>query len=232
MAENSLEARIQRLEDVREIENLMARRAFKHSAGRHDLEIADCWSRKRDDVSIELEEWGLWEGQESVYKCYVEGNPHPGGAPGMMVEHALTTEVIEVAGDRQTAKGVWLSPGHETIPIDGKPVAMWCWNRYGIDFILEDGEWKIWHMHVYSVIRTPYTVDWVSASIERPAGMPGPDDLPTSDFHRPDRPKTFNQPYSIHETRALEPKPPEPYQTFADTWSYTEPPDAEPQGDS
>jgi hypothetical protein len=83
-----------------------------------------------------------------------------------LAEHTLTTSVIEIAGDRKTAKGVWNSPGHETMPIGERPIAHWCWNRYGVDFILENSEWKL------------------------PLGerMPG--------MHPPDLPVTFNQPYT------------------------------------
>jgi SnoaL-like domain len=71
------------------------------------------------------------------------------GAEGAMMQHTLAIPVIEIAGDGQTAKGVWMSPGHEAHTIDGKQTSIWCWGTYGEDFIKENGQWKIRNHHVY-----------------------------------------------------------------------------------
>jgi hypothetical protein len=222
MSEKTLEARIERLEAIHEVEQVMARRSYYHTAGRHDLELTETWSRNRDDLRLELEDWGLWVGRESVWKAYVESNPFGYPYPGIMSEHTLTTGVIEVAADGQTAKGIWISPGHETIPFDPQPIAHWCWNRYGVDFIKEDGEWRIWHLHIYTTLRTPYDTDWVESSINRPAHFP-PEGDGMPGMHPPDEPITFNQPYRIDEARELQPFLPEPYETWSDTYGYTDP---------
>jgi len=223
MSKKTAEERIQRLEDVHDIETVFARRCYYHTAARHDLEITECWSRTREDVSIELEDWGRWIGRESVWKIYVESNPFKYPFPGLMSEHTITTGVIEVAEDGETAQAVWISPGHETVPVEGgMPIAHWCWNRYGVDFIKEDDEWKIWHMHIYSTIRTPYDTDWVETSINRPAHFP-PEGVGMPGMHPPDAPITFNQPYRIDEARELQPFLPKPYASWSETHGYTDP---------
>jgi hypothetical protein len=218
-----LERELTRLEDLHEIRNLMGRRAYLHSAGLNDRELTECWSH-RADVCFEAEDWGAWDGYEHIWSSYVETNPFPGTTVGLMVEHTLTTGVIEVAADGQTAKGVWLSPGHETMPSPGagdNPIAQWSWGRYGVDFVKERDLWKIWHLHVYTGFRTPYDTDWIQSSIRRPEHAPVegvvlPGITPT------DRPPTFNQPYKINAVQVLQPVPPLPYSTWADTSSYTD----------
>ncbi len=136
------------------------------------------WSQRKDIV-FEPEDWGGWTGHGAMQQNYgewvstsnfalalmrvphlVKGNPFPPNTPGLMIEHTLTTGIIEVADDRETAKGVWISPGHETFPMGDLPKPHWSWGRYAVDFVREDGKWKIWHLHVLTTFRTPYDTDW------------------------------------------------------------------------
>jgi hypothetical protein len=163
---SALLRRITRLEDIQEIHNIMGRRAYLHSAGRHDREIEELWST-RDDVVFEAEDMGAWTKLSSIKKSYVNGNPFPSGTKGLMIEHTLTTPVIEIAEDGRTAKGVWVSPGHETFPVaEGPPKAHWSWGRYAVDFRKEDGKWKIWHLHVLTTFRTPFGQDWAKQPLK------------------------------------------------------------------
>ena len=222
MNDMTLEARVQRLEDIEAINQLMSRRAYIHSAGMHRVELEQCWVRQTPDPTFEPEDWGMWVGHDSIYKAYVEGAPPV--EPGMMIEHTLTTGVIEIAGDRQTAKGVWISPGHETFPQPGGlPIPHWSWGRYAVDFALEDGVWKIWHLHVLTTFRTPYHQDWVDSSINRPSHFP-PLGETFPGMYPPDKPVTFNQPYSVDAKPVIQPEPPTPYATFAETTSYADAP--------
>ncbi len=58
--------------------------------------------------------------------------------------HTLTTPVIQVARDGQTARAVWMCPGLEGTTLT--------WIKYGCDFKIQDGRWKIWHLHVYGIL--------------------------------------------------------------------------------
>ena len=94
---------------------------------------------------------------------------------GAVMMHEMDTEVIEAAEDGKTAKGAWISPGHETyvdgqVPGrpdetgDGKAHAEWCWGKYAVDFIKDaDGQWKIWHMRLYPLFKCEYGTSWVEA---------------------------------------------------------------------
>ena len=146
-----------------------------------------------------------------------------GDTTGMMALYATTSPMIEVAGDCQTAKGVWMSPGHETArdPKTGKLRGHWCWSKYGCDFVKEDGQWKLWHYHSYRVFRTPFDVSWVDYNEAEKTETEG---RKTTEAHlglgEPDLPTTYDHPYSTSTKPELVPAPPEPYETFDDAKAY------------
>jgi hypothetical protein len=226
--EEDLGRRLVRLEDVRAIVNLMSLHEYLHVANRNGEEFERCFARRTAGVAFEPEDWGVWEGREAIKASYVDGAPP--ALPGLVTEHATTTGVVEVAADGRTAKGVWISPGHETFPgPEGSPLALWSWGRYGIDFVKEDGEWKFWHFHIYTTFRTPYGVDWVSAAVD-PAHRLFPEGEMPPGMPTPSRPVTFNQPYHPERAPVLQPTPPSPYPTFDEAQSYC--PAARPLGDT
>ena len=213
--------RIQRLEDIHEINQIMGRRAYLHSAGRHDREIEELWSTQ-EDVVFEAEDHGAWTTLSGVKHAYVNGNPFPPGTKGLMIEHTVTTPVIEIAQDGQTAKGIWISPGHETFPVEsGPPKAHWSWGRYGVDFRKEHGEWKIWHLHVLTTFRTPFDQDWVKTALKKPEWLPKDGD-PGEKIGGPPRGVSFNEAYHPDRFPKYQPVPADPYYSWDDTFSTTD----------
>lgn len=231
MAANNLEERIKRLEeineaqsreierlkDVHEIENLMARHEYLHTAGRN-AEDADLFAKKTPGVSIEIANWGVYEGLDGIERFHNAVLQFAAkDAIGVLAIHTLTNQVLEIAGDGKTAKGVWISPGLETLPDtteEGKLVALWVWAKYGVDFVKEDGKWKFWHLHLYSIFGCPYDKSWIDAP-EHPNLPPIPDEL------KPDRPPTYHKEYSPNAVVEYVPVPPDPYEIFDEaTASY------------
>ena len=201
-----LEKEIERLQAVNEIQNLVGRYAVLHTP-KSMKKTLELFALKQPDVSVEIAMWGVYIGPEQVKKVYREmGEGKP--MPGAMFEHQFTTPMIEVAADGKTAKGLWFSPGHETPLEDGKPVAKWCWGKYGADFIKEDGEWKIWHWHFYDTFMIPYDRSWV----ETP--QPGLDVIARPPGLKPDKPPTYRSSYLPDHEREPRPFYPEPYETW------------------
>ncbi|WP_416978973.1 nuclear transport factor 2 family protein [Streptomyces sp. T028] len=214
----ALQRRITALEDVWAIENLMSRHEYLHAAGLNEEELDTCFALSQPDLSFEPEDWGVWEGAEAIRLCYVDGAPPVG--PGMMTEHATSTALVVVADDGRTAKGVWMSPGHETFASpDGDSHVFWSWGRYGVDFVKENGRWKFWHFHIYTTFRTPFATSWVDSALgprmfdfaegETPPGMTPPT-----------RGVTDNAPYHPSRAPRLLPDPPRSYPTFSETVSF------------
>jgi len=73
---------------------------------------------------------------------------------GQLHVHPNSTPIIEIAGDGQTAKGVFDSFGPDIQCTTD--VGDWLYLRKAVDFIKEPDGWKIWHMQDYPVFNTPY----------------------------------------------------------------------------
>lgn len=215
-----IQLKFERLEAVQEIQNIMGRYSYMHTAGLHK-ESGDLFALKTPGVRAEMM-WGVYEGEAGIRRLYPgfhewadrdEGSGKP--RPGTMHMHTLTTPVIEVAGDGKTAKAVWISPGHETGAFGGSKQleAHWAWCKYAADFIKEDGQWKIWHLHVYGLFMSPYNQSWV----EQPNDHPAP---PLPDEFKPDRPPTTHWMYSTDRVPEYVPAPPQPYETFDEATAY------------
>jgi len=207
-ANKRLEREVTLARDIQEIQKLAGLMQHLHT-GCRDGRVADYFAKKAPGVRVYFPGGGYWEGTDAPMK--MAHNFDIGGKPpvGMLAMHLMTNCVIEVAGDGQTAKGVWSASGmvaYQKDPQTGKPGAMWEWNRYGIDFIKEDGKWKFWHHHIYPLFQIGWDEKWSERFSQKDNrggmplktdGPPGPLDV----FYNPDG----NLPY-IPE--------PQPYETF------------------
>lgn len=166
----SMAKEAQRADDYSKIQNVIAKHSYYYAAQEQWLELDTAWAKKRDDISYGHNH-GYYYGREAVENYYGKKNeerrkqtlemmsalysdiknvPENEGI-GDMVIHTLTTPYIEIAEDRQTAKGVWMSVGLAAgVRNAGKPQYNWFWEKFGVDFVNEDGEWKIWHFQIYS----------------------------------------------------------------------------------
>lgn len=158
------------------VQNLMSRHEYMHAAGRNLEEIENFWVSAdgpyAETATFASPAWVMY-GLETVRNAYgmksagdaqkgaenlaaIDPNfvasPETFGAGAEWVMHTSTTPVIEIAGDGMTAQGAWYSPGLGILPIyeDGKIKlqSMFFWEKYGADFVKEDGVWKIWHIQM------------------------------------------------------------------------------------
>ncbi len=222
----------QRANDLQQLNNLMSLHAWYHCSMQNDVELEKIWS-KRDDICW-AQNSGYWVGPESIKKYYGIKEDRK-NTIGQFAWHTITSPVVEVAGDRQTAKGVWYTPGIVGGFKDGKSNFMWMFEKYGVDFIMENGEWKIWHMHVYTDAAWPldgtiqagaglgemFGSESKTATDEK-AGQQSKEDL--TGMNRPPDIAKVNYYTTTPTTEVVfVPRPPEPYETWSDTWSYTDP---------
>jgi len=219
MLELTLEQMIRRLWDAEEVRKVMARYAYLHNAHAHE-ETAALFALERDDVWVQCGGIGKYNGPEGIRKFFIDWHHSLGGDPrGAFNEHLLTTELVEVAGDCQTAKAVWMSPGVETRRIqlpdqraaaesDGELEAQWIWGKYAVDFIKVNGVWKFWHFTITMDFQCDFHHSWVEtektlASRVRHNGLPPVDEsVPFADG------------YTKQRVTELFPAPPDPYDTF------------------
>jgi len=226
-----------RAADRGEVENLFNRYMFFHNAFQ-DERIIPLWvAPGTPGIRAQYTNAGVYTTWESVTR-YHRGRPSPAGK---LILHATTTPVIEVAGDGETARGVWIMAGTESgltdpeqaasMPpsmysrgeVQGKKVwAHWVWCKYAIDFLKQDGQWRIWRFRCYELARAPFEEDWVSFGEKNQAAFDldlmyfGDDGKPV--FMPPaDEPaRDTNHPYSPATVQQLQPAPPEPYTSISE----------------
>lgn len=232
----TLEQKIQKTLDVQEIQNVMSKHAYYHALGCNEEELEAIWVKKTPDPTF-AQNQGYYVGYDSIRYYYGKLNvlmqkanlgllrkhfpaledAEENLGTGSLIIHPLTTPIIEVAGDGQTAKGMWYSPGQVTeIGSDGKPAAHWIWEKYGVDFVKEDGAWKIWHLHVCTDFFTPVGETWAERTADAPMGV----GQPPVNIPRPDREEETYKVYSMTQVPQNRPRMPEPYHTFSETFSY------------
>jgi len=157
----SLEDKVQRLLDIHEIRNLMGK--YEYYGFNNDPEsIVEMFS-SRSDVYVDCEGIGVMEGPDGVRKFFVDWHKSLNGdVNGVFAIHAVTTEVIEVAEDGKTARGIWISPGAETKhSVNGKLEAYWIWGKYPVDFIKEDDQLKFWKFRIPHDLLCDFYHSWV-----------------------------------------------------------------------
>jgi hypothetical protein len=237
----AMEKMIQRNQDYIEVQNLMSRRAFYHGATWQPEELK--LYANRPDISFGMND-GFRVGMEKIKAVYetrfnqtrakdaariaklfpdqVKGDESSWGV-GMMQMHTLTTPIIEIAGDGQTAKGMWYTPGViGSVDQNGKVSNSWIWEKYAVDFIKEDGKWKFWHI----LVSTDFSVGFAKTLGDEPGrnvapqGAEGalkqaqPASVPK------DVPKVIGKTFSATRVATVYPPMPEPYETFSKTFSY------------
>ena len=166
----------QRALDIQAVENIMNRHVLYHCYGEHIEEMEEIWVQ--DPVNQATASFGqnqgYYVGYDAIYEAYAAGHwnnwlssakrfcQNNGidvsgmtddeiidayGGVGQLLLHVTTTAIIEIAADGKTAKGYWYSPG---MIAESGSSANSIWEAYGCDFVKENGEWKMWHLHMFT----------------------------------------------------------------------------------
>ncbi len=240
------------------VQNLMSRHEYMHAAGLNLEEIDGHWvsrSGKFAKTAAFASPGWVMNGIETVRAAYGQGSrkdaeaarkalaaidpsvqdtPAFFGAGAEWVMHTSTTPLIEIADDGQTAQGAWYSPGMGIMPniVDGKvkltPVMFW--EKYGGDFVKEDGVWKIWHLQMaYDFV--PGLPAEMVADIQKKLGdlawkgLAGGAQVEAGERMNGALPPGFSQPkysypaYSPQRPGIVYPHLPRPYRTWGETFN-------------
>ena len=152
-----------------QIANLFDRHVYCVRSGLEQQEFDTLWSAG-EDVCWMVNDFG-WSGREAVRSAYaaakdavrqqtlthlsalapavIANTPEELGA-GEYELHSLVTPYIQVAGDNNTARGVWYSPGiagHVDEAGTYRVAAVLV--CYAADFVREEGGWKLRHLREY-----------------------------------------------------------------------------------
>jgi hypothetical protein len=138
-----LEKKVSLLEDVNEVKRLQRVYSYYVMHMMRD-EIADCFA---DDPDVTLH-WleGTWRGKEGVNRYFGVGTDRPEPPPGFLHQVMPIAGVVDVDPDGQYAKGRWYSFGGVAVPnqATGKTMPSIVGGLYEIEYIKENGIWKMW----------------------------------------------------------------------------------------
>ena len=226
------EEQILRIWDGEDVKSLMNRRVFLQTADLREEELRTMWVQEPEHQKTASygSNWGYYVGMDEIRKYYVDSHAaaleeqkKANGAAevntGNMYAHPLTTGLVELAEDGETAKGLWYSIGNEAMAqADGTARVQWMLGKVAADFIREEDGWKIWHLVISTDVdcqaghdygEYPVYEDWSADStnpVRREFGRPTVEML-THDV-------TFNW------WDNYPPMPPKNYKTFTDDISY------------
>jgi len=166
----------QRALDVQAVENIMNRHVMYHCYGEHREEMEELWVQEPENQATASfgQNQGFMVGYGSIWDGYVTGHDESWlssakrycqnngidvsgwtddqilevyGGVGQLLLHVTTTAIIEIAEDGKTAKGFWYSPG---MIAESGQTGNTIWEAYGVDFVKEGDEWKMWHLHMFT----------------------------------------------------------------------------------
>ena len=232
---------LRRQQSLWEITNLMGRYQYYHTAGQMSRIGRELFAWWLPDAHSEYGGLGVFGPEKSLrfFDAMTELFTRGGGqcTPGLLEIHQITTPVIEVAGDNDTAKGMWMSTG--AILMREDPAAeegysfTWDSGKYAVDFIRTEHGWRIWHLHVCDLWRAEFDRDPVAGAgpmdpgttqemidAWNEAARQGKPVLAHGMPVIPDGPTTFHYAYASDSCARLLPEPPVPYRTFSETFSY------------
>lgn len=229
----------QRFIDQREIQNVMGKYALMTMICKQ-ADIADkLWAKQAPKPTLAKND-GWYVGLEAIRGYYQAVADHLAAKAKVLKtifpkqlgdksddeafgagEHyprPLTSPLVEVAADGQTAKGLWQVMGADNSVGKCGPLSTWNWGYLAADFVLEEDEWKIWHLQEFTELDAPVATNWVRGK-EYPV-LPQFASLEELKLPAPTVAAKLYEVYSPEREYTAPPRMPEPYATFADTFSY------------
>ena len=178
-----------------EVENVRALHAFGHARNQSSEEWGHIWSTSPETAWAHS--FGRNRGMEAIWRIAVANYDVKGcvnylklfdansDALGfdmrsmmMVAMHTLSTECIEVADDGKTARAWHLTPGGSFNNLSKRPQRpgekpqppqiSGGYERYGSDYVCEDGQWKLLHEHISPDLHGPF---WHGDFFYRPFAM-------------------------------------------------------------
>jgi hypothetical protein len=185
---SEMEAKLQIVEDIQEIEQLQRIYGF-YLDNSMMTEVADLFSDNAE--SVEIANRGVYLGKEGVRRFFTgaQGQPAPNWIMG---RHMQLQGVTHVDPEGKTAKGRWhclfmsvSNFGARDMP----PRACWGYGVYENEYVKEKGKWLISKLHFNRYFYTPFDDGWLKTP---DAGSIMYDPV------QPDLPPTAYHPYPSH----------------------------------
>ena len=192
-----------RAKDYIEIWKVQSMYSHLYHIGRMS-QIPGLFAQKTRGVSIEIEDSGVYEGLKGVTRFWNSVfSDDKFRHAGHLALHMTVNPIIEINKDRTKARGIWHSHGYASMGMGGAPKQFLCLGKYDMEYVKEDGAWKILKFIYRQTFMCSYEKGWVEEPVT--ASIAGSPD------NKPDKPITSYMPYSRYRINIMEPPPPEPY---------------------
>jgi hypothetical protein len=149
-----LEARALRLQHVNDIKRLQRSYGYYLDEGQWD-DAADLFA---DQATLEIGKDGVFRGRDRI-RAYFRalGGGRNGLAPGRLNEQLQVMPVITLGADGQRANGTWRG-----ILLTGQlgRDAFWGEGPYEVEYVRENGIWKIRSLRWFQTLFVPYDGGW------------------------------------------------------------------------
>ena len=163
----ALEQAAAQADAYRQVANAQASHNWGYYQHLHKDELDQYWAQTVDDI-VYAHGREAFFGRESTYQYYIETPKKmcengrinalknygiqaeaPDG-PGYRVHNVISSPVVEIAADGQTAQGIWMAHTFMSqITPDGGASPSFGLAKYGDEFYHENGTWKMWHRRDY-----------------------------------------------------------------------------------
>lgn len=230
---------LDRLEWRREVRNIMGRISHDYAV-KQEAQVYERYFSRREDVCLGLNN-GYYKGAGAVsgyFKALGDeialGSqllqkmfPQELGGKtaeevygvGMISYVPFESQVIEIADDGESAKGIWNVRGSTCRLTEAGPVANWIFGWAAVDFVKEDGAFKILNLQLLYNIDHQCGVGFCEKE-KKFASVPELKAMAEFRLPEPNVPMTVFETFRPDRPKAVSPRCPEPYDTLANTFSY------------
>ena len=161
---------IQMVTDIEEVRDLMSLRSYYQAADLRQKELDELWVSNPVNAAKASygTNYGYYYGKSEIKRWYVDEHAEKRQAQmkafcaknGLAEDESLlgsasmymmpmSTSIVRIAKDGNSAKGTWYSIGQQTnMNEDGTATGLWMYCKICADFIKEDGKFKLFHIVV------------------------------------------------------------------------------------
>ena len=215
---------IARVWDVEEVKKLCAKRVYYVANDWRRRELDELWvtGKEAKKTASFGRNWGYYVGMDAIRDYYVTRHderigslPGKNHGDGCLFHHPASTGLVYEAFDGKTARGLWYCISQETLPVsDTEADARWYMEKLAIDFLKEDGQWKIWHVVIATDLQSEAGQDYMQQKVY----LPDEENPAFTEFGTPTISMlTHDVMYNWLDNY---PAPPVPYQTWNEDNSY------------
>jgi hypothetical protein len=163
---NEVWARLQRLEDIKEIEKLTRTYGYYIDKGMWS-QVVELFA---EDSAVQLGAAGLYRGKKGADRMFAQGfgagigrgAGKDGLPPGVLFNHPQSQGVVDVDANGTTAKGRWRTLAQ--VAWHGR-IAFWNEGVYENEYIKENGVWKFKLMKFWPTYFTEFDKGWAKQGI-------------------------------------------------------------------